>query len=30
MKKTKKDPVREARIENEAILDAYGPKEALG
>jgi hypothetical protein len=31
MKKTKKDPIREERIENEAIVDAYGPEEqALG
>jgi hypothetical protein len=27
----KKDPIREARIHNEAIADAYGPEErALG
>ena len=31
MKKTKKDRIREERIENEAIVDAYGPEEqALG
>ena len=31
MKKAKKDPIREDRIENEAIVDAYGPEEqALG
>jgi len=31
MKITKKDPIREERIENEAIVDAYGPEEqALG
>jgi hypothetical protein len=31
MKKPKKDPVREDRIQNEAIVDAYGPEEqALG
>jgi hypothetical protein len=31
MKKFKKDPVREDRIQNEAIVDAYGPEEqALG
>ena len=31
MKKPKKDPMREARIQNEAIVDAYGPEEqALG
>jgi hypothetical protein len=31
MKKPKKDPIREERIENEAIVDAYGPEEqALG
>ena len=27
MKKSKKDPVREDRIQNEAIVDAYGPEE---
>lgn len=27
MAKRKKDPVREARIHNEAIVDAYGPEE---
>jgi hypothetical protein len=31
MKKPKKDPIREDRIQNEAIVDAYGPEEqALG
>src|ERR1700730_14970720 len=31
MKKPKKDPVRENRIHNEAIVDAYGPEEqAIG
>jgi hypothetical protein len=31
MKKTKRDPIREDRIQNEAIVDAYGPEEqALG
>jgi hypothetical protein len=31
MAKHKKDPIRESRIENEAIVDAYGPEEqALG
>ena len=31
MKKPRKDPVREDRIENEAIVDAYGPQEqAMG
>jgi hypothetical protein len=31
MKKPKKDPLREDRIYNEAIVDAYGPEEqALG
>lgn len=31
MKKPKEDPVREDRIQNEAIVDAYGPEEqALG
>lgn len=31
MAKCKKDPIRENRIENEAIVDAYGPDEqALG
>jgi hypothetical protein len=31
MRKAKKDPVREDRIQNEAIVDAYGPEEqALG
>jgi hypothetical protein len=31
MAKCKKDPVREDRIQNEAIVDAYGPEEqALG
>jgi len=27
MRKPKKDPVREDRIHNEAIVDAYGPEE---
>lgn len=31
MVKGKKDPIREVRIHNEAIVDAYGPQEqALG
>ena len=31
MAEHKKDPIREDRIENEAIVDAYGPEEqALG
>lgn len=31
MKKPKKDPIREDRIHNDAIVDAYGPEEqALG
>ena len=31
MKKPHKDPVREDRIENEAIVDAFGPQEqAMG
>jgi Calcium binding len=31
MTKTKRDPVREERIYNEAVVDAYGPEEqALG
>jgi len=31
MKKPKKDPIREQRIQNEAIVDAYGPEEqAMG
>ena len=31
MRKPKKDPVREERIENEIIVDAYGPEEqAMG
>jgi hypothetical protein len=31
MRKPKKDPIREDRIHNEAIVDAYGPEEqALG
>ena len=31
MRKLKKDPIRVARIHNEAIVDAYGPEErALG
>ncbi len=31
MKRPKKDPIREDRIHNEAIVDAYGPEEqALG
>jgi hypothetical protein len=31
MKKAKRDPIREDRIPNEAIVDAYGPEEqALG
>lgn len=29
MKKPKKDPVREDRIENEIIVDAYGPEEQI-
>ena len=29
MKKTAKDPVREARIHNEAIADANGPEEQV-
>jgi hypothetical protein len=29
MKKPKKDPVREERIENEAIADANGPEEQV-
>jgi hypothetical protein len=29
MKKPKKDPVREDRIDNEAIVDAYGPEEQV-
>ncbi len=27
MKKPKKDPIREDRIHNQAIVDAYGPEE---
>ena len=31
MPKPRKDPVREERIQNEAIVDTYGPEEqALG
>src|SRR5215472_14819016 len=31
MKKPKKDPIREARIHNDVIVDAYGPEErAMG
>ncbi len=31
MAKRKEDPVREERIENEAVVDAYGPEErAMG
>jgi len=31
MAKPKKDPVREERIENQAVVDAYGPEErAMG
>jgi hypothetical protein len=31
MRKPKKDPIREDRIQNEAIVDAYGPEEqAMG
>jgi Calcium binding len=31
MKRTGRDPIREDRIQNEAIVDAYGPEEqALG
>jgi hypothetical protein len=31
MAKPKRDPVREDRIHNEAIVDAYGPEEqAMG
>ena len=31
MKKPKKDPIREARIHNEVIVDTYGPEEcAMG
>jgi Calcium binding len=31
MAKPKRDPVREERIENEAVVDAYGPEErAMG
>ena len=31
MAKSKRDPVREARIQDEAIVDAYGPEEqAMG
>jgi hypothetical protein len=29
MKKPKKDPVREDRIHNEAIVDANGPEERV-
>jgi hypothetical protein len=27
MKKSRKDPVREHRIHEEAVVDAYGPEE---
>jgi len=27
VKKSKKDPIREDRIHNQAIVDAYGPEE---
>jgi hypothetical protein len=27
MKKRKKDPIREDRIDNQAFVDAYGPQE---
>jgi Calcium binding len=31
MKRAKKDPIREDRIQNEVIVDAYGPEEqAMG
>jgi hypothetical protein len=31
MKKRKKDPIREDRIDNQALVDAYGPQErAMG
>jgi hypothetical protein len=31
MRKLKKDPIREDRIHNEIVVDAYGPEErALG
>jgi hypothetical protein len=31
MKKPRRDPIREGRIHNEAIVDAYGPEErAMG
>ena len=31
MSKPKKDPIREERIRNEAVVDAYGPEEqAMG
>ena len=31
MKKTKRDPIREDRIQDEVIVDAYGPEEqAMG
>ena len=31
MKKPKKDPIREDRIQNEAVVDSYGPEEqAMG
>jgi Calcium binding len=31
MKKTQRDPIREDRIQNEVIVDAYGPEEqAMG
>jgi len=31
MKKAKRDPIREDRIQNQAIVDAYGPEEqAMG
>lgn len=29
MKKPKRDPIREERIHNEAIVDAYGPDEQV-
>ena len=29
MKRSKKDPVREDRIDNEIIVDAYGPEEQI-
>ena len=31
MKKSRKDPIREDRIQNEVVVDAYGPEEqAMG